>query len=173
MSAASDLLRQFDAIGARVENRAGRLVLRPGSQPIPLAMVAAAKLAKEDVLAAISGPKAPTPEITEPNRTTAPARVSVMTVAGYEPVLLRDGRRLWRFRAETIPEFLNDDDIRPAVEARWLGCVLMADGHELLVVEPWLSNLPDETRAELAANAGTVIALLRGESRVRNGAVPC
>ena len=82
-------------------------------------------------------------------------------------MLLRDGRRLWRFRAESIPEILNDDDIRPAVEARWCGCVLVADGHDLIVTEPRLSRLPDETLAELAANAGTIIAVLRGESRVR------
>ena len=60
-------------------------------------------------------------------------------------------------------------DIRPAVEARWCGCVLVADGLELILVEPWQSELPDDVRNDLAANAGTIIALLRGESRVRTG----
>ena len=45
--------------------------------------------------------------------------------------------------------------------------MLVADGLDLIVVEPWLSELPDEVRDRLAANAGTIIALLRGESRVR------
>lgn len=168
MSATLDLLQQFEAIGAEVESREGRLVLRPGAQPIPRAMVAAAMLAKEDVLATISGRQASARRTPESDRgSTAPASVPVLTVAGNEPVFLRDGRRLWRFRAEEIPEVLNDDKIRPAVEARWFGCVLVADGHELIVVEPWLSDLPDDTRAELAANPGTIIALLRGESRLR------
>ena len=87
----------------------------------------------------------------------------------FEPLLMRDGRRLWRFHAESVPEVLNDDDIRPAVEARWCGCTLVADGLELIVAEPWMSGLPDEVRDGLAANAGTIIALLRGESRVRTG----
>jgi hypothetical protein len=82
---------------------------------------------------------------------------------------MRDGRRLWRFPAESIPEILNDADIRPAVEARWCGCTLVADGLDLIVVEPWLSELPDGVRDDLAAKAGTIIALLRGESRVRTG----
>jgi hypothetical protein len=163
VSAALDLLQQFEAIGAKVENRAGRLVLRPSERPIPAAMIAAARLAKGELLAAVASGQAREPATGEPVEHTA------ANGNEPEPVLLADGRRLWRFRAESIPEIMNDADIRPAVEARWCGCVLVADGHELIVVEPWLSHLPDHTRAELAANAGTIIALLRGESRRRTG----
>jgi hypothetical protein len=47
------------------------------------------------------------------------------------------------------------------------GVVLVADGRDLILVERWLSTLPDETRDAIAANAGGIIALLRGESRAR------
>lgn len=170
MSPTLDLLHQFETIGAKVESRDGRLVLRPGTRPIPRAMVAAAKLAKQEVLAAISGRQTLALNDADVVREIfVPIEVTVVAGRAVEPLFLRDGRRLWRFRAEAIPEVLNDSDIRPAVEARWFGCVLFADGHELVVVEPWLSNLPVETRAELAVNAGTIIALLRGESRLRTG----
>ena len=161
MSAALDLLDQFRAIGAEIVNRDGRLILRSES-PIPPAMIAAAKLAKPELIAVIGGrEQAPTPE---PIIQTSAAPISEPRV---EPFLLSDGRRIWRFRAQSIPEILNNDDIRPAVEARWCGCVLVADGLELILVEPWLSELPDKVRDGLAANAGTVIALLRGETQVR------
>jgi len=52
VSAALDLLDQFRAIGAEIVNRNGRLVLR-SEHPIPAPMVAAAKLAKGELLAAI------------------------------------------------------------------------------------------------------------------------
>jgi hypothetical protein len=177
MSAALDLLQQFDTIGARIENRNGRLFLRAGGEPIPLAMIAAARLAKDELLATVSArdaapPLCPAPAAAGTSDAECSAEVARPLTgdtnpADQQPLLLRDGRRLWRFRAESIPEILNDDDIRPAVEARWCGCVLVADGHDLIVTEPRLSRLPDETLAELAANAGTIIAVLRGESRVR------
>src|SRR5215831_11209806 len=131
MSATLDLLQQFEAIGAKVESRDGRLVLRPGAQPIPQAMVAAANLAKEEVLAALSGRQTVDPNDAEMARgISVPVEVTVVNGCAVEPLFLRDGRRLWRFRAESIPEILNDGDIRPAVEARWFGCVLVADGHD-------------------------------------------
>ena len=157
MSAALDLLEQFEAIGAKIEAHSGRLVLR-GEGPIPPAMIAAAKLAKPELIAVIAGREAP-----------APAPIVEAREPRVEPLLLSDGRRMWRFRAQSIPGILNNDDIRPAVEARWCGCVLVADGLDLIVVVPWLSDLPDDVRDGLAAKAGTIIALLRGESRVRAG----
>jgi len=160
VSAALDLLDQFRALGAEIVNRNGRLVLR-SEHPIPPPMIAAAKLAKDELIAVIAG-EAPKPE---PDTSPVPANCNQDRL---EPLLMRDGRRLWRFPAERIPEVLNDDDIRSAVEARWCGCTLVADGPDLIVVEPWLSELPDDVRDGLAANAGTIIALLRGESRVRN-----
>jgi hypothetical protein len=177
MSAALDLLQQFDTIGAHVESRNGRLFLRAGDQPIPVAMIAAARLAKDELLATVSArdaapPVCPEPALAGASHAERSAELATLQIGDTDPVqqplLLRDGRRLWRFRAEIIPEILNDDDIRPAVEARWCGCVLVADGLDLIVVEPWLSGLLEETRAELAANAGTIIAVLRGESRVRS-----
>ena len=165
MSAALDLLDQFEVIGAKVESRAGRLVLRPGAQPIPVAMVAAAKLAKNELLATIAPGRPIVSEPAEP----APVETAAANRNEPKPLLLADGRRLWRFRADAIPAVLNDQEIRPAVEARWCGCVLVADGHDLIVVEPWRSELLHDTLTALAANAGTIIALLRGESRMRAG----
>jgi len=161
VSAALDLLDQFRAIGAEVVNRNGRLIVR-SEHPIPLPMIAAAKLAKPDLIAIVAE-EAPQ---RQPDTSPAPANCNQDRV---EPLLMRDGRRLWRFPAESIPEVLNNDDIRPAVEARWCGCTLVADGLDLIVVERWLSELPEEVRDGLAANAGTIIALLRGESRVAAG----
>lgn len=86
-----------------------------------------------------------------------------------EPLRLRDGRRLWRWRADTIAPAVSDAARALADEARRFGCVLVADGLDLVVVEPWLSELPEQLRDGLAANAETIIALLRGESRVRTG----
>ena len=159
MSAALDLIDQFRAIGAEIVNRNGQLVLR-SERPIPLPMVAAAKLAKDELIAVIAGQNA------APELRSAPPPANC-NEDRLEPLLMRDGRRLWRFHAESIPEVLNDADIRPAVEARWCGCTLVADGLDLIVVEPWMSELPDQVRDDLAAKAGTIIALLRGESRVR------
>ena len=93
----------------------------------------------------------------------------VPQVAKPEPLLMRDGRRLWRWHADAIPSSASDAVRALADEARAFGCVLVGDGCDLLLVEPWQSELPDDVRDDLAANAGTIIALLRGESRVRTG----
>jgi hypothetical protein len=169
VSAALDLLDQFRAIGAEIVNRDGRLVLR-SEHPIPAPMVAAAKLAKGELLVAVAGQGAirESASVTEPTAPTATDIPENRGKAPVQPVLMCDGRRLWRFRAESIPKVLDDNNIRPAVEARWCGCTLVADGLDLMVAEPWMSELPEEVRDGLAANAGTIIALLRGESRVRN-----
>ena len=166
MSAALELLQQFEAIGARIEARDGRLLLH-SEQPIPPPMIAAAKLAKSELIAAVSAKVA---QLATPIQ--RPPRETVSTCTSFlppEPLLMRDGRTLWRFRAQSIPEILNDEDIRPAVEARWCGCTLVADGMDLITVAPWGSALSDHIRNGLATNAGTIIAVLRGESRVRTG----
>ena len=93
----------------------------------------------------------------------------VPQVAKPEPLLMRDGRRLWRWHAASIPSIVSVSARALADEARAFGCVLVGDGCDLLLVEPWQSELPDDVRDDLAANAGTIIALLRGESRVRTG----
>ena len=49
-----------------------------------------------------------------------------------DPVILRDGRRLYRFRAV---ETASSGDVGNLLDrARWRGAVLVADGRELIVV---------------------------------------
>jgi hypothetical protein len=72
-----------------------------------------------------------------------------------------------RFGVDSIPSDAGDEAARLAGRARRCGCVIVADGCSLILVEPSLSNLSDETRVALASNAGAVIALLRGESRLQ------
>jgi hypothetical protein len=93
----------------------------------------------------------------------------VPQIAQPESLSMRDGRRLWRWQAVSIPSAVPDSARALADKARRFGCVLIADGLTLILVERWLSNLQDDTRDAVAANAGTIIALLRGESRVRTG----
>jgi hypothetical protein len=83
------------------------------------------------------------------------------------PTLLRDGRRLYRFRAPEGPMAQSGDAADLVDKARWCGAVLVADGRELIVVERWLSTLPNETLCALKENAGSMIAALLGESRKR------
>jgi hypothetical protein len=75
------------------------------------------------------------------------------------PVLLRDGRRMWRF---SRGEDCGPDQAAALInEARWCGAVVAADGREqLIVVERWMSGLPVETLLELRRCAGGVIAAL-------------
>jgi hypothetical protein len=78
---------------------------------------------------------------------------------------LRDGRRLYRFRAV---ETASSEDVGNLLDrARWRGAVLVADGRELIVVQPWLSTLSPETLRELSDNAGVIISVLIGESQER------
>ena len=84
---------------------------------------------------------------------------------------MRNGRRLYRFQANRIPTAAPGITVLMD-EARWRGVVLVADGHDLIVVEPWLSTLAPETLQELEDGAGEVIAALRRiELRwwIRNG----
>jgi hypothetical protein len=84
------------------------------------------------------------------------------------PRLLSDGRRLWRFQAETrIPRHPPPHLIPLFEYARSFGAVMVADGNTLAVVETWQSNLPPETLHNLAAEAAGIIAILRDESRAR------
>ena len=48
-----------------------------------------------------------------------------------EPALLRDGRRLWRFEADAIPEQASGSTVELVERARWYGAVLVADGSRL------------------------------------------
>jgi hypothetical protein len=82
-----------------------------------------------------------------------------------EPLLLRDGRRLWRFRAGEIPDTPREQIAELIHQAHWHGAGLVADGRELVVVERWLSNLPREALVELRRCAGGVIAELLSRGR--------
>jgi hypothetical protein len=88
-------------------------------------------------------------------------------VTASRPVLLRDGRRLHRFRAEVMPPFKPKLAEAALDGARCRGAVLVADGPELIVVEP-PQGLSSETLQALARDAGAIIATLRGESRERS-----
>jgi hypothetical protein len=85
-----------------------------------------------------------------------------------EPVLLRDGRRLWRF--SQAHDCTSDRAAALIDQAHWCGAVLVADGRELIVVERWLSSLPVETLCELSRCASGVIAALHQQSLVHNRA---
>jgi hypothetical protein len=99
--------------------------------------------------------------------TSAPLLTEGRANALSEPTLLRDGRRLHRFRATAIPDAIPAEIVRLMDEARWRGVVLVADGHDLVVVEPWLRMLSDEVLADLRWNPGGIIAALLGETRRR------
>jgi hypothetical protein len=95
------------------------------------------------------------------------AEIEGMKSVDPMPVLLPDGRRLHRFRADSIPASAPDNAGALRDQARWHGAVLVADGHDLIVVERWQSTLPPETLRVLKDAAGAIIAYLRGESRSR------
>ena len=80
------------------------------------------------------------------------------------PLLLRDGRRMWRFDACEIASARTD--IALVSEARWHRAVLVADGYTLVVVERWLSTLPDDLLRALREEAGAVISALRHDHRL-------
>jgi hypothetical protein len=82
-----------------------------------------------------------------------------------EPVMLRDGRRLYRFRAVETASSGDAGNLLDRV--RWRGVVLVADGRELIVVERWLSTLSPDTLRELSDNAGAIISTLIGEGQDR------
>lgn len=84
-----------------------------------------------------------------------------------EPLRVTDGRRMHRFRADAIVETVQPHARDLLDQARQFGAVLVADGPELHVVAPKLSQLPPELLAQLRIAAGAVIAALRGEHRAR------
>jgi hypothetical protein len=84
-----------------------------------------------------------------------------------EPMLLRNGRRLYRFRAVPASPSTPEQVANLIDQARYHGVTLVADGCELIVVERSLSALPEETLRALKSNAGSIIASLLGESRQR------
>lgn len=79
-----------------------------------------------------------------------------------ETLLLRDGRQMHRFIASAIPADVPDGITEAMDRARNLGAVLVADGHELIVVEP-AGELPLPILTALCLEAGAAIAALRSE----------
>src|SRR5258708_35842908 len=49
MTSAEEALGRFEAVGARAECRAGRLVVRAGHRPVPMRLVEAARAAKKEL----------------------------------------------------------------------------------------------------------------------------
>lgn len=84
-----------------------------------------------------------------------------------EPLRVTDGRRMHRFRADAIVETVSPRARELLAQARQFGAVLVADGSELHVVAPKLSQLTPELLVQLRIAAGAVIAALRGEHRAR------
>jgi hypothetical protein len=82
-----------------------------------------------------------------------------------EPVLMPDGRSLWRFGANGMPLSATPQAMELIDEARRYGVVLVADGPELIVVERWRSRLPPETRDALRRRAAEVIRAMRQQIR--------
>jgi hypothetical protein len=84
-----------------------------------------------------------------------------------KPLILRDGRTMWRFRAAEIPAQASPDTAALLDRVRRAGVVLVADGAELHGVERRKGQLHPNTLRSLRDNAGAAIAVLRGEHRER------
>jgi hypothetical protein len=85
-----------------------------------------------------------------------------------DPVILLDGRVMHFFSAiGEIPKSSSSHDIELCNRVRLMGVVLVADGAELHVVERWQGQLDANALRALRANAGAVIAILRGEFRAK------
>lgn len=133
----------------------------------------AAKLANPSCFASRGDPDGPRADRSVPTPAKAakpddPFQPELGGVAKGAPTsrLLDDGRRLNRFRARGVPEMVPKIGAELADQARDRGAVLVADGLDLVVVEPRL-RLPSEILRALQHEAGAIIAALRGESRAR------
>jgi hypothetical protein len=80
------------------------------------------------------------------------------------PRVLRDGRRLYRFRADTIPLSVPNSIAELIDSVRNLDAVLVADGRELIVVDRPGRPLSDQTLRALRSETASVIAALRQEA---------
>jgi hypothetical protein len=156
------LIEDAKAVGLSIEIDGGDLIVEADRDP-PGELIARLRAHKAEVIAFLlpqragAGVGAIEPSKCEGNHPD---------VIG-EPTLLRDGRRLYRFRAFEDCQIQSGNAAALADDARFRGAVLVADGHELIVVLSWRSTLPEETLRALKDNAGSVIAVLLGESRQR------
>jgi hypothetical protein len=96
----------------------------------------------------------------------------VAPLAATEPVVLRDGRVMHRFRAAGILRSRSPDTAALLDRLPRAGVVLVADGMELHVVGRWKGQLHPQTLRTLQDNAAAAIAVLRGEHRARVGQLP-
>jgi hypothetical protein len=88
------------------------------------------------------------------------------------PLVLRDGRVTWRFRAGEIPTTRSPETAVLLEKVRRTGVVLVADGIELHVLERRKGELHPNTLRALRDAAGATIAVLRGEHRERMARLP-
>ena len=88
------------------------------------------------------------------------------------PLVLRDGRVTWRFRAGEIPTTRSPETAVLLEKVRRTGVVLVADGMELHVLERRKGELHPNTLRALRDAAGATIAVLRGEHRERMARLP-
>ncbi len=134
------------------------------------AFAKAAKLANFSRSSFRTGPDGPRadPSAHIPAKAAKPDDPELGGVAKSAPAAqpLRDGRRLNRFRAPGVPEAAPQIAAELADQARDRGAVLVADGLDLIVVEP-PRRLPSEILRALQHDAGGIISALRSESRAR------
>jgi hypothetical protein len=131
-----ELIAAVHAAGGAIE-RQGREIKLTAAAPLPDALVARLRAAK-------------------------PALLAYFHQAVVEPVILADGRRLHRFRAAgPIPPSAPRHLLPLINAARSRDAVLVADGPDLIVIEPWLNELPPSTLRALVAEAAGVLSWLR------------
>ena len=141
MTAVAELIAEVHAAGGSIE-RQGSGIRLAAKNPLPASLVDRVREAK-------------------------PALVAYLHEPVIEPVLLADGRRLHRFRSTTIPAQPPQHSLTELPRRlRAYGVELVDDGNVLILIEPWLSDLPLELLQEARSAAGEIIALLR-ESRER------
>lgn len=146
---ADDLIAEVRSAGGSIR-RDGEMIELKAPKPLPRQLVERIRAAKPFVLQALAEDEEPMPR----------------------PLPLRDDRRLYRFSAQGIPQSAPDevsDLVRLAFRHR---AGLVADGMELIVIEPRTGS-PPAILSRLRGEAGAVIAALRGQHRARTGeAVP-
>ena len=156
---AERLIETAKAAGLSIEVDGPDLIVEADHSP-PDELIAELRVHKAEVIAFLLPRPAAAPSRPEDHQSEALG----------EPVLLRDGRRVHCFRTADASAARPRDAANLVDRARFRGAVLVADGRELIVVEPWLTTLPEEMLRDLKDNASSVIAILFGESRARTRA---